>query len=231
MLYSRLPWLIVLSGALAISAAPWALATEALNWVFKPLTTLLLIAWAWPRGVGTPARAWLRAGLVLSLGGDIALLWPGPGFLPGLVCFLLAHLAYSLAFIRSGARLWWPAAVGYGAIALAVLLGLWPGIGPALRGPVVAYVLALAGMATLAAGRWWQVRGDAVVVPLAGRAALGAALFLLSDATLAVNKFAGPVPLSGLWILLSYWWAQGLIAASLAPPTLGSSDVNTATKS
>jgi uncharacterized membrane protein YhhN len=226
MLHRTLPWLAALSALLAILSAPWALDTEALNVIFKPLTTILLIAWAWPRGAGEAARPWLRAGLGLSLLGDIALLWPSSGFLPGLVAFLLAHLAYSVGFTRGGGRLWWPVAGAYALVAAVVLSQVWPGVGPLLRGPVLAYVLALAGMATLAAGRWHKLRGQPAQARLARWAALGGALFLLSDATLAVNKFAGPVPLSGLWILLSYWLAQGCIAASLAPAHQGSFSVN-----
>jgi hypothetical protein len=47
--------------------------------------------------------------------------------------------------------------------------------------------------------------------------ALGGALFLCSDALLATNRFATPLPLSGLWILLSYWLAQWCIASWLEP--------------
>ena len=42
----------------------------------------------------------MRLGLLLSLLGDIALLWPQQGFLPGLMAFLLAHIAYIVAFTR-----------------------------------------------------------------------------------------------------------------------------------
>jgi uncharacterized membrane protein YhhN len=229
-----LPWWAALTATLAILSAPWALDNNLLNLVFKPLTTLLLIAWAWPRGQGDAARPWLRAGLCLSLLGDIALLWPVAGFLPGLVSFLLAHLAYSLAFTRGGVRLWWPAVAAYAAVALLVLLQLWPGIGPALRGPVLAYVLALAAMAVLAASRWQRLRADpakAAQAVLARWAAVGGALFMLSDATLAFNKFAGGVPWSGLWILLSYWLAQGAIVASLATAPGRASGVKSATNS
>ena len=44
------------------------------------------------------------AGLGLSLVGDVALMIP-QGFLAGLVAFLLAHLAYLVAFTRGGVRL------------------------------------------------------------------------------------------------------------------------------
>ena len=74
--------------------------------VFKPLTTRAASSrMPAARAPTTPAlRRWVLVGLVLSLAGDVALLWPKEGFLPGLVAFLLAHLAYIVAFTR-GQRL------------------------------------------------------------------------------------------------------------------------------
>ncbi len=46
-------------------------------------------------------------------------------------------------------------------------------------------------------------------------AALGGALFMVSDSLLAINKFAVPLPLASLWILATYWFAQGCIASAL----------------
>src|SRR6218665_1464311 len=60
------------------------------GWAFarKPLTTLLVIAWAWPRGRSTPGlRRWVLAGLAFSLAGDVALLRPQQGFIFGLLAF------------------------------------------------------------------------------------------------------------------------------------------------
>lgn len=186
--------------------------------VFKPLTTVLVIAWAWPRGEDAPARRrWVRLGLVASLVGDVALLWPDSGFLPGLVAFLLAHLAYIVAFtrgLRFGAR-WLPFAA-YAVVAAAILSQLWPGVPGALRGPVLAYVAALACMAAQAAVVWLAARGTADE-GLARWAALGGLLFMVSDATLAANKFLAPVPAASLWILATYWLAQLAIAGSLCP--------------
>jgi uncharacterized membrane protein YhhN len=191
---------IVASAALAIASGDGWIAARWL-FVFKPLTTVLIIAFAWSRGADLLARQrWVRAGLLLSLAGDVALLWPVQGFLPGLVAFLLAHLAYIVAFtrgVRFAAR---PVAfAAYAVVAGGILWWLWPGIPPALRVPVLAYVVCLATMAAQATA--------------VGRlAALGGALFVVSDALLAANKFAAPLPLSALWILASYWAAQSLIA-------------------
>ena len=201
----------LLSGALAIASAPWALAQPWLNFAFKPLTTVLIIAYAWRRGHALPVvRRWVLLGLACSLAGDIALMWPQQGFLPGLVCFLLAHVAYLVAFTRVqrlAARPLWFAA--YAAVAALILAWLWPGVPAPLRGPVVAYVVCLVAMAAQAAVLWrsGSARG--------GVLALGGALFVVSDALLAANRFAAPLPLSGLWILASYWAAQWCIASWL----------------
>ena len=184
----------------------------------KPLTTLLVISHAWRRGQpGEARRSALLAGLGLSLLGDVALLWPQQGFLPGLVAFLLAHLAYLWAFTR-GVRLvaWVPAFVGYALLAAGVLSLLWPGVPVPLRAPVLAYVLCLAAMAAQTAC-WWRAQRTGAQARLALGAAIGGLLFLTSDALLATNRFHTPLPLSALWILASYWAAQWLIASSLPP--------------
>ena len=208
---------VAASGALAILSAPWAFGQPWMNFVFKPLATLLVIAHAWPRGRAQPApRRWVLLGLALSLCGDVALLWPERGFLPGLLSFLLAHLAYPRAFTCEGVRF---AArrgpfVAYGLLAALVLWQLWPGVPPGLRGPVLAYVACLASMAAQAAVWALQSRGtprQAAGIVLA----LGGALFLGSDALLAINRFAGPLPMASLWVLASYWLAQWCIASWL----------------
>ncbi len=210
---SRLLPAMVASAALAVAAAPWALGQPVLAWIFKPLATLLVIAHAWPRGTDEPAaRRWVLFGLTASLAGDVALLWPDKGFLPGLVSFLLAHLAYLVAFTRgTGLAARWSPFVVYAAVAGVVLTALWPGVPAGLRLPVLAYVLCLGAMAAQAAVVWRQHRERGAVL------AVGGALFMLSDALLATNKFAGPLPLASLWVLSSYWAAQWCIASWLRP--------------
>lgn len=212
-----LPWLVAASAAITILASIGALPAP-LVFAFKPLTTLLILAFAWPRGTDAPKqRRFIRIGLVLSLIGDVLLMWPKEGFLPGLVAFLLAHLAYIAAFtvpVRLAAR---PLVfVGYAALALLILAQLWPGIPGALRAPVVAYVICLATMAAQALV-WWRssVARTAFDAPLARWAALGGALFMASDSLLAINKFAVPLSMSSLWTLSIYWAAQWCIASAL----------------
>jgi uncharacterized membrane protein YhhN len=211
--------LIVASAMLAIAAGSWALNERTLLFVFKPLTTALILWRAWLRGHDTPpARTAVRVGLVLSLLGDIALLWPQSGFLPGLIAFLLAHVAYIVAFTREQRFLAQPAALAsYALVAGAVLAFLWSYIPEGLRVPVAGYVLAITAMSAQTAVVGLSVQGDA-----RGRARLlmlGGALLMASDVLLATNKFAQPLPAAGLWILATYWAAQWCIASWLKPPT------------
>ena len=205
---------LVISAALAIAAAPWALAAPLLAFVFKPLATLIVIAHAWRRGGDTPAvRRWVLAGLTCSLAGDVALLWPARGFLPGLVSFLLAHLAYLVAFTRVQRLAARPLAfAAYALLAGAILWRLWPAVPAALRAPVAAYVLCLGAMAAQAGVL--ALAG----APRGGVLALGGALFMASDTLLAVDRFAAALPLASLWVLATYWAAQWCIASWLAPP-------------
>ena len=221
----RLPLAVALSAAMTIAAAT-SLLPAALVFAFKPLTTILIFVHAWPRGTGQPRqRGWILIGLLLSLLGDVLLMWPRQGFLPGLVAFLLAHLSYIAAFsqpLRFVARI--GPFVAYGVIAAAILSFLWPGVPAPLRLPVLAYVLCLACMAAQAAA-WWRASRlgpGSTDVDLALSAALGGALFFVSDGLLAINKFSMPLPLSALWILLSYWLAQWFIASSLRAPDTSS---------
>jgi uncharacterized membrane protein YhhN len=210
-----LPWLTLVAALAAVGAGIGLLPGE-LVFVAKPAATIAIIAWAWPRGRAEPRlRRLVLIGLVLSLAGDVALLWPQQGFLPGLIAFLLAHLAYIAAFCQpqrfAGRR---APFVAYALVAGVILALLWPGVPGGLRAPVVAYVLCLASMAAQAAVVWLAARGTAAEARWR-LAAIGGALFVVSDALLATNKFASPLPLASLWILASYWVAQWCIASSL----------------
>ncbi|MFT4096563.1 MAG: lysoplasmalogenase [Rhodoblastus sp.] len=205
--------LAALSGLVSIVAFQtdlWLLAA-----ITKALTTIVIIVYAWRRGGGDGYSRAIRAGLAASLAGDVFLLWPQQGFLPGLVSFLIAHLLYLYAFtdgMRRGFAL--APTLGYVAYAAIALAFLWAHVPDGLRLPVVVYIAALLAMAAAAASRASREPSDA---GLARVAAIGAALFVISDTTLAFNKFAGPIPFAGAMVLTTYWLAQWAIASSLRP--------------
>ncbi|WP_397606750.1 lysoplasmalogenase [Silanimonas sp.] len=199
---------IAASAVLAIAGALSAPAGLGLHYVFKPVTTLLLIAFAWRSEDPHGLRPGVITGLLLSLLGDVALMLPIDAFVVGLGAFLLAHLAYIVAFFRhcrlKAVALAW---LGYGLLAAGVLSLLLPQVPEAMRGAVVAYVVVLTGMAAFAFGARERA---------GSRLAVGGALFVLSDGLLAWDRFASAVPLASLWVLSTYWAAQWCIARSIA---------------
>ena len=98
-----------------------------------------------------------------------------------------------------------------------ILSQLWPGLPAALVVPVIAYVACLATMAAQAAA-WWLDAQRSALQREAGWAALGGLLFVCSDALLAADRFASPLPQAELWILGSYWLAQWCISCALRRP-------------
>ena len=211
--------------ALTVAAAISALAAIAADWeerrhrsffVLKPLTTLLIIAVAASIAWSGPYAQWVLAALVLSLFGDVFLMF-GDGarasdraFIAGLASFLLAHLAFVLAFaqgLRSPELPGWLAAVVF--YALALLFVLLPRAG-ALKLPVLVYCLVLAAMVFAAAARHASFH-DADSL----RAVLGALLFMLSDSLLGWRRFVGRYRFAQAAILSTYWGAIGLIAWSV----------------
>jgi alkylglycerol monooxygenase len=183
------------------------------------LAIALVIARSQRVPVAARERALLLAGLAFSLAGDVLLMLPAY-FVPGLVGFLIAHLCY-IALFRQRVR-WFPsprALVGTLAFGAAMYAFLFAHLGPVLKVAVAAYVVVISLMAAQAIGRALVLRDRGALA-----VAVGSSLFMLSDSLLAVNRFALPVPLAGLWVLATYYAAQILIArnaltaATQAPP-------------
>jgi len=221
-LQGRMPVIGVLFvDAAALAAASGALGIPSLHLVAKPLALAILIAFALIRAGSSamPGRfaLLLLAGLTASLAGDVLLMWPKL-FVPGLVAFLLAHLAY-IALFADGVGLLPRRRALAATLAVGVLMyGFlwWGGLPAGLRVPVGLYVVVIACMAAQAIGRA-AVLGDAG----ARQVALGACLFMVSDALLATNRFVQPLPVASLWVLASYYAAQWLIASTVRPARPG----------
>lgn len=205
-------WLATVAVA-AVLAIVGAYASPWLHYLFKPLTTLLIVAMVWRHG-GAAEPAYRRAiviGLLLSTCGDVFLMLPGDWFVFGLGSFLCAHIAYLIGLTRR-ARLFarvWPY-LAYALLAGAVLSVLWAHLPGDLRIPVIVYVTVLAAMAAQAAVVWRCGRSQSTAL-----AALGGAFFVASDATLAIDRFAAPFGAASAVVLATYWIAQLLIGSSV----------------
>jgi uncharacterized membrane protein YhhN len=145
--------------------------------------------------------------LLLSWVGD-ALLLSGAErvFFGGLVAFLLAHVAYTVAFWTTGplALVSVPALLCFGVFGVVTLRWLWPHLSAGDRPPVVAYILVIVVMCAAATG---SSRAVGSLVPV-----VGAACFMASDVAVARDRFVVRSVANRLWGLPLYYFAQLLLA-------------------
>jgi uncharacterized membrane protein YhhN len=181
------------------------------TYLFKPLTTLLILSLAL-QAPGAPGayQALIAIGLAFSLAGDVLLMLPSNRFVAGLVSFLVAHLWYLAAFVSVdgfGLSLLALPCAAYFAVLLAILL---PHTGR-MKLPVIAYGLAIVAMA-------WQAleRGARAQTTGAWLAAAGAVLFVVSDSVLAYNRFVRGFRAAHAVVLGTYYLGQSLIALSVS---------------
>jgi uncharacterized membrane protein YhhN len=179
------------------------------TYIYKPMAMAGIIGLVLTPGIPADYYQWaIVAGLLLSLAGDIFLMLRPARFLPGLFSFLVAHVVYTAAFSWRLDEVHFlfaavPVAAGAGMLGL-----LWPGLGR-LRIPVTLYVAAITAMVVSAVSA-------ATGTPDPGRcaAAVGAVLFMASDACLGYARFRRNFPAAQGLILGSYYPAQALIALS-----------------
>ncbi|HWS53492.1 MAG TPA: lysoplasmalogenase [Pyrinomonadaceae bacterium] len=209
MLTAALSTLVLACALLNISAEQRGARRQV--YVYKPLTTLLIILVALQSKFQTPGiyKTLIVAGLLFSLAGDVFLMLPRDRFVEGLGSFLAAHVFYVAAFAWGGGLAWsaWAGAAlaAYGALMLGLL---WPRLGK-LKGAVSAYVAVILLMAWAASSRYLG-GGPAGSGPAAG----GALLFVASDTLLAWNRFKGGFRAAQALVLGTYFAAQWLIALS-----------------
>jgi len=182
-------------------------------YLFKPLTMVIIFLIALLGMEAAPAYRYLiLGGLVASIGGDVFLMLPADRFVAGLIAFLIAHLFYIAAFTSEITVLvWWPL-IPLAAFGLTLYLILAPFLGK-LKLPVLLYIVVILLMTWLACTRLLQPIGAVQVGALP--ACIGALLFVISDAVLALNRFRGSFRAAAFLNLSTYFAAQALIAGSL----------------
>lgn len=160
------------------------------------------------------------AGLLFSLAGDILLMFSQRWFLPGLVAFLLAQLAYIVGFnipLPDVAPLW---SIGLSLvvaltaarllrriIAGVVQMGLRRMVIPVAVYGMVITIMLVSAVLTI-------YREDWGTLP-AGLASLGAALFFTSDVILAWNKYVAPIKNGRLANMICYHVGQIVLTVAV----------------
>ena len=176
----------------------------------KPLALVALIGVAATLDPVDPTvRAWFVVALVCSLAGDLFLLDGDRRFVPGLVAFLLAHVAFTIGLALAPDWSWAGFAVG---AAMTAVLAATVGVrivraasaSAAVLGPAVtAYLVAISAMfcAAVATGNLWAIGG--------------AGLFVASDSVLGWRQFVGAQQWMAPTVMITYHLGQAGLVASL----------------
>ncbi len=221
-----LVWLPLLVACVDWAAVYW----DKRRWGYltKPGVMAAILGWmgyaVWsrlPEGAGWAAMwaeadgwGWFALGIVFSLFGDVFLMLPEERFVPGLVSFLLAHLAYIVGFNLSRPPLD-PAlfvlvlVVGLTGIRVyrRIRAGLLARGKTRLQVPVMVYstlmgVMLLSALMTLVRSEQeWGVSAALWV-------SAGAMLFFISDVLLAWNRFVAPVSQARIKVRITYHLGQ-----------------------
>lgn len=182
------------------------------EYFLKPLTMVLLFIFLLTSTGLQGIALWFGIGIILSMAGDIFLMLPKEQFIAGLVAFLLAHIAYIIGFNQTlppfnMIGLVWAVLLGIIAAQLykQIAAGLVKQKKENLQKPVLAYtgvitIMLLSALLTLSHPDW-DSRAAITV-------SIGAALFMLSDAILAWNKFVQPIKNGRVMNMAAYHLGQ-----------------------
>ncbi|MCO4293871.1 lysoplasmalogenase [Solitalea sp. MAHUQ-68] len=199
-----------------------------LRYIAKPLI-MVFLAWIFSLNTNEqnqPIRRITYLAFLFSWLGDIALLFAddsskAPGFyffIAGLISFLTAHVCYIIVFRRIAKRILFSGVnknklfLGIPVLIVAGILifKIIPHLGP-MMAPVIVYAIVISTMAIAAIalqGGIETANFNAIYI--------GAALFLISDTTLAVNQFVSPSATLGIVVMITYGFAQYFIMQGLS---------------
>lgn len=174
-------------------------------------STAFIVLAVYSGGLASLYGRLITAGLALSWCGDMLLTGQSrEAFLVGLAAFLLAHVAYTSAFIARGYRRSW--AFGAAVPILITAIGVWAWLEPYtpadLSAPVRAYIAVISVMVIFAFGTHGRSRSLLV--------AAGAVAFFLSDLSVAALRLVQtghPTYVIGLPL---YYAAQVCLALSVS---------------
>lgn len=149
-------------------------------------------------------------GLIFSALGDIALVWDGY-FEVGIGMFAIAQISYARAFG------WKPFNPYAGAVCTVLASGFYLFLQPGLEGKLLYltpfYMFLISTMLWRAVARVQLFDDLWTWTKLCGF--VGSILFVISDLTIAIDRFRMPVPFAHQIIMLTYYAAQLLIALTV----------------
>jgi uncharacterized membrane protein YhhN len=182
--------------------------------VLIPILTLHLFAVA-----GTAVSILVYTAFLFAYLGDLALLQKGDiFFLAGMAAFIVSHICNSICFLRLQDKSHTRLREAFAAAIILMLVSaimfgvLNPYLGK-LRLPVLCYMVIISIMSILAANTAGNERFRSLAL---GCFIPGAALFVVSDSLLALNKFVFNTMWLNMAVMLTYGLAQYFLAKGFA---------------
>ncbi|MCL4271221.1 MAG: hypothetical protein KJZ72_16815 [Anaerolineales bacterium] len=191
-----------------------------LEYLAKPAVMIILFIWLFTSVGLSGALFWFGAGILLSLLGDVFLMFSlDRFFLAGLAAFLFAHLAYLVGFNTPlpGISAWGlilAVMVGWGGMRVInrILSSLTGQVQSRLRIPIIIYSMVISLMLLSAMLKLTDLTWSAGASLLVG---VGALFFYLSDIVLAWNKFVSPIRNGRIYNIAMYHIGQIAIIAGV----------------
>ncbi len=209
--------------ALGFALINWIAATKKWKWlvyITKPAVLLALIAYVVqlrPYLISPTGHFnWLLVALIFSMVGDIFLMLPGNLFIPGLISFLMAHVAYIISFASISTFSFNAAFVIVIVMVALTAYQIFQRISDTLKHtnntkmqiPVFIYIgtvaiMVIMALHTLVSNSFENYR--------ALFASGGALLFLVSDTWLAWDRFVEPIPWRDFRVMATYHVGQAFL--------------------
>jgi len=171
--------------------------------ITKPIPVLCMALWLALQPAKGRYQWAVIAGLLLSATADVVI---SLHFIAGVAVFLLAHIAYIIAFLQDSRKpFFWRAVLAFGYGVLVYIYLMTAGDLGALAIPVLLYAVVITTMLWRSAAR---VGGPEISERSGWSGFLGAAFFVLSDTLLIIKMVVGPILFEGFIIMLTYWLGQ-----------------------
>ena len=187
-----------------------------LHYLVKPAILIALSIYFWQESseikqANRKRILTMQVALFFACLGDVLLMLDGPMYFQlGLGSFLLMQIGYIIVFWTGSFR---GIAMQRAIIILVFGITLFTWIRPNLGGlliPVFVYMLTITTMVLTTLNRENKVSNDSFQWVF-----VGAALFMISDSLIAIEKFATTVPLREILVMLTYMAGQYLIVEGL----------------
>jgi uncharacterized membrane protein YhhN len=194
---------------------------ESLLYVFKPFILLALL-FLYKMSV-SETNKWYSTALIFSFFGDVFLMYSGQlPFKIGLISFLIAHILFIKIVIHRIKKVSFSniltAIIPFGIFLSVLIFTLKDTLGELLV-PVTIYGFTISMFGVVALINYVETKSAKSIWML-----IGAIVFMISDALLAINKFYLPKEIFGVLIMGTYIIAQYLIYRSMILDTEKSSN-------